>query len=132
MIEHLLWAKDSDQCLGTSNAYEVVSAFGNLQTGDSGRLGQLCFSEIQPESWAGAEGLHGCSFQHSALTPATPSFPAPPFACGSSLCQGYHHVISPLSTEAGLAGITPSLAPAWPTVHKIIYITLRFPHRHGY
>lgn len=57
MIEHLLWAKDGDGRLGTRDAYEVASAFGNSQTGHSGLLGQSCFSESWPASWASSDGL---------------------------------------------------------------------------
>lgn len=57
MIEHLLWEKDGDRHLGTRNAYEVASAFGNSQTGRSGLLGQSCFSESWPASWASTDGL---------------------------------------------------------------------------
>lgn len=56
MIEHLLWAKDSRR-LGTRNAYDITSTFGNAQTGCGGLLGQSCFSESWPASWASDDGL---------------------------------------------------------------------------
>lgn len=104
MIEHLCWAKDSDRWLGTRNAYEVVSAFGNSQTGTA-VLGVSLVSVragLSPGQIlkAALSNLH-------PLIPATLSVsPLSFLVCGSNLHLRYRHAISPLSTEAG-AGILP-------------------------
>lgn len=99
MIEHLLWAKDSDQWLGTRNAYEVVSAFRNSQTGTVVFWVSLVSvrTVLNPgQVWK------GCSCQQSPLILATLSIHPPLLlVCGSNLHLRYHHAISPLSTEAG-------------------------------
>lgn len=131
MIEHLLWAKDSDRWLGTRNAYEVVSLPLGTHRQNSGPLGQPRFSESWPESWTSAERLLFPRFTpHSSHTLHLSSLL---LVCGSNLHQRYHHAISLLSTEAGAAGILPPSVFAWPTVHRIIYIIFCcFPHRHCY
>lgn len=104
MIEHLCWAKDSDRWLGTRNAYEVVSAFGNSQTGSA--VFRVSLVSVRAGLNPG-QVLKGCSFRPSPLIPETLSIsPLSFLVCGSNLHMRYHHAISPLSTEAG-AGILP-------------------------
>lgn len=127
MIEHLLWAKDGDRRLGTRNAYEVASAFGNSQTGHSGLLGQSCLSESWPVCWASAEGLR---LRYSPLIRATLlSVTPPPFACGSNLCPRYRYAVSPLSTEArdGILPSFPSLCLAHDTQNHLYHFLLPTP-----
>lgn len=104
MIEHLLWAKDGDGRLGTRDAYEVASAFGNSQTGHSGHSLVSVRAGLHP-----GQALMGCSLWYTPLTPATllSVTPPPSFACGSNLCPRCRYAVSPLSTEAQ-DGIFPS------------------------
>lgn len=114
--------------MGKRNAYEVVSAFGNSQTGTV--IFWVSLGSVRAGLNPGQVLKEGLLFPTlTSRSSNTIHLPPLRLVCGSNLYLRYRHAISPLSTEAGV-GILPSFLSfclAHGTQNHLYYFLLPTP-----